>query len=59
MFDCLVKKTTKLDQLLDIADELNDWEYHFVMDMAEQHTVTDGQANLINKMVYDKIEVYI
>ena len=57
--ESLKTEINQIDKLLNIIDELNDWEYQFVMDMAERSHLTKRQADLIDKMVYDKIEVYL
>lgn len=50
---------TNLDKLIAIADELNDWEYRFVMDIAERGSPVGKQIEFIDKMVYEKIEIYL
>lgn len=59
MFDNLVKERTPVEDLLDIADELTDWEYQFVLGIAEKGYMSDKQSDVVNKMIYDKIEVYL
>lgn len=58
-FSCLNKINSPIEGLLDIADELTEWEYAFVMGISESGYMSEKQSDIVNKMVYDKIEVYL
>lgn len=50
------EEDSKVLALLDIVDELDDFEYSFVMDIAENSCYTEKQSNLITELHYKYIE---
>ena len=53
-FEKLHKQNTPIDDLLDIANELTDWEYKFVMSIAESgYTSTKQSINIFAEWFFN------
>ena len=49
----------QIEELMDLIDDLTEYEYLFIMDISESGYLSEKQENLVNEIYYKYIGRYI